>query len=146
MPGLDGFGVLRALAPDPLPLVVFVTAYDGHAVRAFEVHAVDYLIKPFSHRRFADTLDRARRQLHHAAAADAARRLSALLSAPLTETPTEPRVEPRADTLIATTGRRSVVLWTNPVDEDLDSVAVRVSLVAMPEVPGRLLRRAGRAR
>ena len=53
--------MLRALAPDPLPLVVFVTAYDDYAVRAFEVHAVDYLIKPFSHRRFADTLDRARR-------------------------------------------------------------------------------------
>ncbi|HEX3758218.1 MAG TPA: LytTR family DNA-binding domain-containing protein [Kofleriaceae bacterium] len=115
MPGIDGFGVLRALAPDPPPLIVFVTAFDDYAVRAFEVHAVDYLIKPFSDRRFADTLARARQQLQHAAAADAARRLSALLTAPLTERP-EPSVEPRADTLIASTGRRSVVIAIAEID------------------------------
>lgn len=116
MPGLDGFGVLRALAPGPLPLIVFVTAFDDYAVRAFEVHAIDYLIKPFSDRRFADTLARARQQLQHAAATDAARRLAALLSAPLTDNPTEPRVEPRADTLLATTGRRSVVIAISEID------------------------------
>lgn len=116
MPGLDGFGVLRALAPGPLPLVVFVTAFDDYAVRAFEVHAVDYLIKPFSDRRFADTVARARQQLQHAAAGDAARRLAALLTAPLTEGPTEPRIEPRADTLVATTGRRSVVITIADID------------------------------
>lgn len=110
MPGLDGFGVLRALAPGPLPLIVFVTAFDDYAVRAFEVHAIDYLIKPFSDRRFADTLARARQQLQQAAATEAARRLTALLGAPLIDTPTEPPVEPRADTLVATTGRRSVVI------------------------------------
>jgi len=116
MPGLDGFGVLRALAPGPLPLIVFVTAFDDYAVRAFEVHAIDYLVKPFSDRRFADTLARARQQLQHAAATDAARRLSALLSAPLIDNPTEPRVEPRADTLLATTGRRSVVIAIAEID------------------------------
>jgi len=116
MPGLDGFGVLRALAPGPLPLIVFVTAFDDYAVRAFEVHAIDYLIKPFSDRRFADTLARARQQLQHAAATDAARRLSALLSAPLIDNATEPRGEPRADTLVATTGRRSVVLAISEID------------------------------
>ena len=116
MPGLDGFGVLRALAPGPLPLIVFVTAFDDYAVRAFEVHAIDYLIKPFSDRRFADTLARARQQIQHAAAADAARRLSALLSGPLTDQPTEPGVEPRADTLLATTGRRSVVIAIAEID------------------------------
>ena len=116
MPGLDGFGVLRALAPGPVPLIVFVTAFDDYAVRAFEVHAIDYLIKPFSDRRFADTLARARQQLQHAAATDAARRISALLGAPLTDTPGEPRSEPRADTLVATTGRRSVVLAISEID------------------------------
>jgi two-component system, LytTR family, response regulator len=120
MPGLDGFGVLRALAPGPLPLIVFVTAFDDYAVRAFEVHAIDYLVKPFSDRRFADTLTRARQQLQHAAATDAARRLSALLSAPLTDNPPEPhiepRVEPRADTLLATTGRRSIVIAISEID------------------------------
>lgn len=114
MPGLDGFGVLRALAPGPVPLIVFVTAFDDYAVRAFEVHAIDYLIKPFSDRRFADTLARARQQLQHVAATDAARRLSALLSAPLAEP--EPRVEPRADTLLVTTGRRSVVIAIAEID------------------------------
>lgn len=59
MPGLDGFGVLRALSPARLPLVVFITAYDEHAVRAFEVNAVDYLLKPVVESRFRVALDRA---------------------------------------------------------------------------------------
>src|SRR5690606_26299555 len=59
MPGLDGFGVLAELdARGRLPHVVFVTAYDAYAVRAFEVHAVDYLLKPFSQDRFTRTLER----------------------------------------------------------------------------------------
>jgi two-component system LytT family response regulator len=47
MPELDGFGVLEAMGAGPMPVIVFVTAYDQFAVRAFEVHAVDYLLKPF---------------------------------------------------------------------------------------------------
>jgi len=109
MPGLDGFGVLRALEPRPLPLVVFVTAFDDYAVRAFEVHAVDYLVKPFSDRRFADTLARARSRLANATrATDAARRLVAAVS--------ETRVEPGPDVLVATTGRRSVVIHIADID------------------------------
>jgi two-component system LytT family response regulator len=109
MPGLDGFGVLRALDPGPLPLVVFVTAFDDYAVRAFEVHAVDYLVKPFSDRRFADMLARARSRLDGAAAAgDATRRVIAELA--------EPAVEPGPDVLVATTGRRSVVIRIADVD------------------------------
>ena len=57
MPKLDGFEVLELL--ETKPHVVFVTAYDEHAVRAFEVHAVDYLLKPFSRERFGKVLDRA---------------------------------------------------------------------------------------
>ncbi len=60
MPGLDGFDVVEALAFDPLPRIVFVTAHDTHAVRAFEVHALDYLLKPVDRERFAEALDRAR--------------------------------------------------------------------------------------
>jgi two-component system LytT family response regulator len=60
MPGLDGFAVLERLSPDALPLVVFVTAYDAHALRAFEVHALDYLLKPYSEERFKDCLGHAR--------------------------------------------------------------------------------------
>jgi DNA-binding LytR/AlgR family response regulator len=62
MPGLDGFGVLKKLLKEkmPLPQVVFATAYDQYAVRAFEVNAVDYLLKPFDRARVGRTLDKAR--------------------------------------------------------------------------------------
>jgi two-component system LytT family response regulator len=59
MPGMDGFEVLRSLEGNA-PFVIFVTAYDRHALRAFEVHALDYLLKPFKPARFAETLRRAR--------------------------------------------------------------------------------------
>lgn len=52
MPELDGFGVLREILPDRPPVTIFVTAYDRYAVRAFEAHALDYLLKPFSDERF----------------------------------------------------------------------------------------------
>jgi two-component system LytT family response regulator len=58
MPQLDGFELLELL--DPRPVVVFITAHDQHAIRAFEVHAVDYLLKPFSEERFAQALSRAK--------------------------------------------------------------------------------------
>jgi two-component system LytT family response regulator len=60
MPRLDGFEVLQALSPDQRPVVVFVTAYEQHAIRAFEVSAVDYLLKPFTDSRFSATLTRAK--------------------------------------------------------------------------------------
>lgn len=63
MPGLDGFALLEALSPDRTPLVIFVTAYDEYALRAFEVHAFDYLLKPFDQARFVKTIERARKQL-----------------------------------------------------------------------------------
>ena len=63
MPGLDGFGVLEALGADQLPAVVFITAYDNFALRAFEAHALDYLLKPFEAERFDRALDRVRVQL-----------------------------------------------------------------------------------
>lgn len=58
MPGGTGFDALREVAPAERPVVVFVTAYDEHALRAFEVHAVDYLLKPFDDARFAAALAR----------------------------------------------------------------------------------------
>src|SRR5262245_26676032 len=57
MPGLDGFGVIEAVKIQPLPRVVFITAYDHFALRAFEVHALDYLLKPFDQHRFRQVLD-----------------------------------------------------------------------------------------
>jgi two-component system, LytTR family, response regulator len=63
MPGIDGFGVVDAVESDGGPYVVFVTADDGKALRAFEVGAVDYLLKPFTPERFNQVLDRARDRL-----------------------------------------------------------------------------------
>ena len=59
MPDLNGFEVLEAVAPEWLPAVVFVTAYDAYAIQAFEVHAVDYLLKPIEPERFRKALARA---------------------------------------------------------------------------------------
>ena len=67
MPEMDGFEVLRALLPGALPATIFVTAYDEHALRAFDVHAVDYLLKPVDAERFAQAIDRARSRLRSSA-------------------------------------------------------------------------------
>lgn len=79
MPGLDGFGVLEALAPEERPLVVFCTAFDRHAVRAFEAHALDYLLKPVRKPRLQQTLARATAMLELQRGADARSRLESLL-------------------------------------------------------------------
>ena len=60
MPGMDGFEVLRALPKDSVPAVIFLTAYEQHAVHAFEVHALDYLLKPVDDERFGAAVQRAR--------------------------------------------------------------------------------------
>lgn len=79
MPRMDGFEVLEELAPEARPVVVFVTAYDEYAIRAFEVHALDYLLKPFDDDRFFRALERAKDELRHRENADFAERLQALL-------------------------------------------------------------------
>ena len=78
MPEMDGFEVVRALEAGHVPAVVFVTAYDEYAVRAFEVHALDYLLKPFSSIRFRATLAHARDQLHRHHAGELGRKLLTL--------------------------------------------------------------------
>ena len=66
MPDLDGFEVLGKVPRADMPLVVFTTAYDRHAIRAFEAHALDYLLKPFDHERLHQALERARNELEKA--------------------------------------------------------------------------------
>jgi two-component system LytT family response regulator len=63
MPELDGFGVVRTVGVEDMPAVVFVTAHDEHAVAAFEVHAVDYVLKPVDPERFAEAVRRAKRRI-----------------------------------------------------------------------------------
>ncbi len=63
MPAQDGFEVIEEVGVEQMPVVIFVTAYDKHALRAFDVHALDYLLKPFDADRFLEALNRARRQI-----------------------------------------------------------------------------------
>jgi two-component system LytT family response regulator len=79
MPGLDGFDVVEAVGVQNMPPTVFVTAYDEHALRAFEVHALDYVLKPFDDSRFNDALVHARRRLRSERDSDLGRRLAGLL-------------------------------------------------------------------
>ena len=78
MPRVDGFGVLRAL-DGPAPLVIFVTAFDEHAVAAFNVHAFDYILKPVDPARFAEAIERARTQIERTTAAERHAKLVAFL-------------------------------------------------------------------
>ena len=79
MPELDGLGVVAAVGPERMPTVVFVTAYDRYALRAFEVQALDYLLKPFDRERFAKALARAKEHVRRGRSAEASRQLLALL-------------------------------------------------------------------
>ena len=81
MPGLTGFEVLAELAPEERPQVIFSTAYDEYALAAFEVHAVDYLLKPFADERFEEALARASRAVETERSAELQRRLRDLLAA-----------------------------------------------------------------
>ena len=60
MPGVDGFDVIRSIDPAKIPWIIFVTAHDQYTLKAFEVHAIDYLLKPFTDERFNNAIDRAK--------------------------------------------------------------------------------------
>jgi two-component system LytT family response regulator len=79
MPGANGFDVVSALGEEELPLFVFVTAFDTYALKAFDVHALDYLLKPFDRDRFLQALARARQQLERPSNSDLRSRLLALV-------------------------------------------------------------------
>ena len=80
MPGFDGFSVIQGLMEVEPPLVVFVTAYSDHAIRAFEAQAVDYLVKPVEPERLADALDRVRQRLTEKRGAAEVERLKTVLA------------------------------------------------------------------
>lgn len=79
MPRRDGFGVLQALAGGKLPVVIFTTAFDEHALRAFDAHALDYLLKPFKISRFQEALQKARETLGGRGTQDALTRMLKLM-------------------------------------------------------------------
>jgi two-component system, LytTR family, response regulator len=109
MPELDGFGVLQEIATGPMPVVVFVTAHDKFALRAFEFHAVDYLLKPFDRGRFQAALHRALEQVKHRQGGALDERLSNLL-AELKSPPKSP------ERLAVKSGGRVVLVKIDDID------------------------------
>ena len=79
MPDLDGFRVLEAIDPQPLPLTIFVTAYDRYTIQAFEAHALDYLLKPYSDQRFEAALRRICEFIRSRSATELSARMAGLL-------------------------------------------------------------------
>lgn len=95
MPDHSGFEVLRALGADRVPAVVFVTAYSHYAVDAFEIEAVDYLVKPFDRERFQATLDRVRKKLRVESSQDLVSKLDQIVSRIESKTPEAERLSVR---------------------------------------------------
>ena len=80
MPGGSGFDVIESVGAGRMPFVIFVTAFDRYALRAFDVHALDYLLKPFDRDRFRDAVTRARERIERSSNGDLERRLLALVN------------------------------------------------------------------
>jgi len=80
MPGMDGFQVLNELSAEEMPVVIFTSAYDQYAIRAFEAHALDYLLKPFDQERLHHAIERARWELHKSQDREITHRILDLLS------------------------------------------------------------------
>ena len=81
MPRMDGFGVVHAVGPERMPAVIFVTAHDQYAIRAFEIAALDYLLKPVTEERFALAFERASSRIRTQPQDDTARQVAAMLDA-----------------------------------------------------------------
>jgi two-component system LytT family response regulator len=109
MPGATGFEVVAALGAERLPLFVFVTAFDRYALKAFDVHALDYLLKPFDRDRFQQALERARNQMERPAEGDLRRRLLALVR------DLEP-APPRLERFVIKTGGRVFFVRADEID------------------------------
>ena len=97
MPGLDGFEVLRATAGDYQPFVIFVTAHDEHAIRAFEVQAIDYLLKPVDEKRLRQSVRRAVDRLRQGARRDLAKEMAQLLDRVSAQAPRAGRIPVKRD-------------------------------------------------
>lgn len=109
MPEIDGFDVLQAIGAGRVPAVIFVTAYDQFALRAFEANALDYLLKPFDDERFAAALQRARERIRQQQGGDLDRRLQALL-----ENVRGGQGYPRR--LVVPSGHRNIFVRTEHID------------------------------
>ena len=109
MPEIDGFDVLQAIGVGHVPVVIFVTAFERFALRAFESHALDYLLKPFDDERFEGALQRARERIREQQGGDLDRRLEALLATVRVD-------HGYLQRLVVPTGHRSVFIRTDQID------------------------------
>jgi two-component system LytT family response regulator len=113
MPGLDGFEVLAQVPPARLPAVVFITAHDRHALRAFEVSAVDYLLKPFTTARFTRAIERAKDLVRLGHARQLTERLLAVLGGGAGRALDD---RPPADRLVVRDGERVTLVPVSDID------------------------------
>ena len=113
MPDIDGFQVLKQIAPDEMPVVVFTTAYDQFAIRAFEAHALDYLLKPFDGERLHHAVERARAELLKVHDRDLTGRILDLLAKNI-----EPKIESKQvdDRMVIRAGGKVVFLDVKEID------------------------------
>lgn len=109
MPEMDGFGVVAEMGPS-MPLTIFVTAYDEFALKAFDLHAFDYLLKPFGRERVQEAIARARTHLHEAREQQLARRFVSLVEHAGGVTPSV------SDRLVVKSGGRLVLLALDDLD------------------------------
>ena len=110
MPRRTGFEVIQAVGPDRMPAVVFCTAYDQYALKAFDVHAVDYLLKPFDRDRFEGAVDRARKHLDAADGGALKTELMQLVR------DLQPAAVAKPDRLVVKSGGRLFFLRTDEID------------------------------
>jgi two-component system LytT family response regulator len=110
MPAVDGFGVIRQVGAERMPMVVFVTAYDEYALQAFEVHALDYLLKPFGRDRLQQCLVHARHQRERHRAGDLGRSLLALVQ------DFRPEQKKQQDRLVVKSSGRVFFVRTDDID------------------------------
>ena len=151
MPELDGFGVLGELQAEEMPVIIFVTAHDKFALKAFEVHAVDFLLKPFDRERFQTALKRARARIAQKQPGELDQRLATLLAEIKPEAPALERMA------IKTTGRvifikTSDIDWVEAADNYVnlhvgnESHLHRETLTALAErLPGKKFMRISRS-
>lgn len=126
MPEMDGFQLLQKLSRERLPVVIFITAYDKHAVRAFEAHALDYLLKPVQPERFKAAVARAHEHLANRQASSAARGLLDLLAA-RQSSPAAPNAAQYLTRLTVKSDDKVVVVKT----ADIDSIESAGNYVAV---------------
>lgn len=116
MPELDGFGVLESIDAEQLPVIVFVTAFDQYALKAFEFHALDYLLKPFDDARFGKALAQAKLQVEQRELKDLSQRLVALLESREQRPVAEPSRNKYVSRLLIKSAGRVSFLKTDEID------------------------------